>query len=169
MLFRAILAFLALPGVVAFAVPLLLLWPVVREQPPHAIGAVPFAAGMALLVWAARDFLVRGKGTLAPWDPPRHLVISGPYRYSRNPMYVAVTLILIGWSIAYLSLTVAAYTVVLMLAFHLRVVIADEAFLATAYRDEWNRYRARVPRWIFPSRRALLLVSAAAIVLLPLS
>jgi protein-S-isoprenylcysteine O-methyltransferase Ste14/pimeloyl-ACP methyl ester carboxylesterase len=169
LLARAVLAFLVLPGVVAFAVPLMLLWPGVRDASPHPMGLLPFGAGVALLLWATRDFLVRGRGTLAPWDPPRALVSSGPYRYSRNPMYVAVVGILIGWSLAYRSLTLAAYTLVVMLLFHLRVVFAEEPFLARTQRDDWARYRRRAPRWIFPSRRALLLTGATVLVVLPLS
>jgi protein-S-isoprenylcysteine O-methyltransferase Ste14/pimeloyl-ACP methyl ester carboxylesterase len=165
---RAILAFLALPGVVAFAIPLTLLWPSVRTDPPRLAGLLPFGAGVALLLWATRDFLVRGRGTLAPWDPPRTLVVSGPYRYSRNPMYVAVVGILVGWSLAYRSFTLATYALVVMVLFHLRVVLAEEPFLARTQRDEWARYRSRAPRWIFPSRRAVLLTFATALIALPL-
>jgi protein-S-isoprenylcysteine O-methyltransferase Ste14/pimeloyl-ACP methyl ester carboxylesterase len=166
---RAVLAFLALPGVVAFAIPLLMLWPRVTSERPRLAAVAPFVVGLALLLWATRNFLVRGRGTLAPWDPPRHLVVSGPYRFTRNPMYLAVTLILVAWSLAYRSLTVAAYAAAVLVAFHLRIVLAEEPVLARTHRDEWTRYRARVARWIFPSRRALLVTCALAIAALPLS
>jgi pimeloyl-ACP methyl ester carboxylesterase/protein-S-isoprenylcysteine O-methyltransferase Ste14 len=169
LLARAVVAFLVLPGLVAFVLPILILWPAVRTATPHLAGLLPFGAGVALLLWATRDFLVRGRGTLAPWDPPRSLVISGPYRYSRNPMYVAVVGILAGWSLAYGSLRLAAYTLVVMVLVHLRVVFAEEPFLARTQRTEWARYRAHAPRWIFPSRRALLVTVATVLAALPLA
>ena len=99
---RALAAFLILPGTVGFLVPWLF-----RPDPArrsfHAVGLVPLTIGVFLLLWCVRDFYVAGKGTLAPWDPPRRLVIVGLYRRSRNPMYVAVSLVLIGWALAYWS------------------------------------------------------------------
>jgi protein-S-isoprenylcysteine O-methyltransferase Ste14 len=77
---RALLAFLMLPAVIGFAIPLYIAWPSVREQAFQPLGLVPSAAGAVLLLWCVREFYVAGKGTLAPWDPPRHLVTSGPYR-----------------------------------------------------------------------------------------
>ena len=104
MLWRALFAFLALPGIVAIAVPA---WYAARAlgagAPFHAVGLLPLVLGFALLLWCVRDFYVAGKGTLAPWSPPRHLVTIGLYRHSRNPMYVAVTLMLIGWSLSFAS------------------------------------------------------------------
>src|SRR5688572_6669897 len=65
---RALLAFLVLPGVVAFAVPALLVWPEPAMRAPRTIGLIPFITGVFLLIWCVRDFYVAGKGTLAPWD-----------------------------------------------------------------------------------------------------
>ena len=100
---RALLAFVALPGVVAFAAPLLLAWldPKARGFEPLAL--IPLVGGVFLLLWCVRDFYVSGKGTLAPWAPPRNLVVVGLYRWSRNPMYVAVLLVLLGFAIAFRS------------------------------------------------------------------
>ncbi len=174
-LVRALLAFLALPGIVAFAVPLLA---GVLSRPDDAIplaesfnrlGLIPLLAGTALLLWCARDFYVAGKGTMAPWDPPRNLVVRGPYRVSRNPMYIAVSLILFGWAIGFGSGALLIYTAAVMTAVHVRVVVSEEPYLARAHRAEWERYRVRVPRWIFPHRRALLLTAAAVVIALPLA
>ena len=93
---RAIAAFLMLPGVIAFAVPLVIEWDVIRTRQPSPLGIVMLALGSALLLWCVRDFYVAGKGTLAPWDPPKRLVRVGLYRFTRNPMYVSVTTILIS-------------------------------------------------------------------------
>src|SRR5687768_9726375 len=66
---RALLAFLVLPGLVAFTVPALLLWSELTTRTPRTIGLISFIAGVFLLGWCVRDFYVAGKGTLAPWDP----------------------------------------------------------------------------------------------------
>jgi protein-S-isoprenylcysteine O-methyltransferase Ste14 len=145
MLARAVLAFLILPGTVAFLVPWLLLGPGARIV--DVTGVVVFALGVALLLWCVRDFYVAGKGTLAPWSPPKHLVEVGLYRYSRNPMYVAVLLVLLGWALSYRSRAVAIYGLIVASAFHWRVVLNEEPFLARMHGDAWTRYQTRVPRW----------------------
>jgi protein-S-isoprenylcysteine O-methyltransferase Ste14 len=96
---------------------------------------------------------VAGRGTLAPWSPPRHLVTSGLYQYSRNPMYVAVTLVLAGWTVGYESRALATYLAVVVVAFHLRVVFYEEPWLERTFGAEWRDYAARVPRWIGMRRR----------------
>jgi hypothetical protein len=121
-----------------------------------------------LHLWCVREFYVRGKGTLAPWDPPRHLVASGLYRFSRNPMYVSVSLILLGWAMGFRSAGLLLYALAVMVAFHLRVIFHEEPYLARTHRDEWHRYSVRVPRWLFRSRRAALGVWLGVVVALPL-
>ena len=94
------------------------------------------------------SFYTEGRGTLAPWSPPRHLVVTGLYRYSRNPMYVSVVLILWGWTAGFQSRALALYALAVMVAFHLRVVFGEEPWLAHTHGDAWDRYRAAVPRWV---------------------
>jgi protein-S-isoprenylcysteine O-methyltransferase Ste14 len=147
-LIRALLAFLAMPGVVAFAVPLLVLRPRRPEGSFHPLGAVVLGIGIVVLGWCVRDFYVLGRGTLAPWEPPRRLVVRGLYRHSRNPMYVGVLCVIAGWAIGFRSLGLAVYGLVLLVAFHLRVVTAEEPFLARTHGAEWESYSARVPRWL---------------------
>ena len=139
---RAVLAFLLLPGVVAFLIPWLLL-----QRTRSLDGFIPFLLGVALLVWCVWAFSSAGQGTLAPWTPPRRLVVTGLYRLSRNPMYIAVVLILSGWALGFHSRVIAIYTLVVMLAFHLRVVLGEEPWLAHTHGEEWVRYKAQVPRW----------------------
>jgi protein-S-isoprenylcysteine O-methyltransferase Ste14 len=115
-----------------------------------AIG--PLAAGATLLLWCVREFYVAGRGTLAPWAPPARLVVSGPYRVSRNPMYMAVTSILIGWALAYGSRALWIYAASVAVAFHLRIVLGEEPWLARRHGAEWDAYRSRVPRWLGPRR-----------------
>jgi len=90
---RALLAFLALPGIVAIVVPVTWLWASSHTRLVHPLGLVFLLVGFVALLWCVRDFYVSGKGTLAPWAPPTDLVDVGLYRYTRNPMYVAVTLV----------------------------------------------------------------------------
>ena len=144
---RALLSFLVLPGVVAFAVPVWLARPVIGRT-LHLVGVPPFVAGLALLLWCVRQFYAVGKGTLAPWDPPRHLVVSGPYRLSRNPMYIGVALILIGWAAGFALRALWYYALAVIVLFHLRVVLAEEPWQARTFGEEWRRYKARVPRWL---------------------
>jgi protein-S-isoprenylcysteine O-methyltransferase Ste14 len=143
---KALFAFLVLPGIVAFVFPLLLLAPS-SLSPLSTSGAVVVAAGIVLLLWCVGEFYVNGKGTLAPWSPPRHLVTTGLYRFSRNPMYVGVIVILIGWAIGFRSPDLAIYAVVVAIAFHLRVRSHEEPWLERTFGDAWRRYKAAVPRW----------------------
>jgi len=145
---RAVLAFIVLPGVVAFLVPWLLLAPQRPGQSFDLLGVVPLALGTALLLWCAWAFYRQGRGTLAPWDPPQGLVVSGVYRLSRNPMYVGVVLVLWGWALGFRSESLAVYSLVVMVAFHLRVVFGEEPWLARTHGEQWAQYTARVPRWL---------------------
>ena len=147
MLVRALLAFLALPGVVAFAVPLGWALSTERARLAQPLGLVPLLLGIAGLFWCVRDFYVAGKGTLAPWSPPKRLVVVGLYRYSRNPMYVSVLLILIGWAVCFEMRGLVIYAVIVAIAFHVRVVTGEEPWLARTHSAQWDAYKARVPRW----------------------
>ena len=100
------------------------------------------------LLWCVWSFYTQGRGTLAPWSPPRTLVTSGLYRYSRNPMYVGVLLILAGWAVGFRSWPLALYAAGVAVAVHLRVILHEEPFLARAHGDAWTAYRARVRRWL---------------------
>jgi protein-S-isoprenylcysteine O-methyltransferase Ste14 len=148
MFVRALVAFLVLPGTVGFLVPLLLR-PGPSQRAFHVIAVAPLAAGTFMLLWCVRDFYIAGRGTLAPWAPPRNLVVVGLYRWSRNPMYVSVSLILLGWAIAYQSPALFVYALAVVIMFHLRVILGEEPWLARTHGDAWLRYRARVPRWLF--------------------
>lgn len=148
MFLRALLAFIALPGVVALLVPILIVqlsWP-----RPHfeRFGIPLLGGGLAALLWCVWAFYITGKGTLAPWSPPRHLVTIGLYRFTRNPMYVAVLLVLVGWAVSFSSLALAAYAAVVAIAFHLRVVLGEEPWLARTHGLEWQEYKKSVPRWL---------------------
>jgi protein-S-isoprenylcysteine O-methyltransferase Ste14 len=150
---QAVLAFLVLPGTVAFVVPLLLFAPGSPGPSFEALGLLPLGLGIILLLWCVRDFYVAGRGTLAPWAPPQELVMTGLYRLSRNPMYIAVVLVLWGWALGFRSRSLAIYAFGVMLAFHLRVVFGEEPWLARTHGKKWARYKTQVPRWFRFHRR----------------
>ena len=148
MFLRALLAFLALPGLFAVLLP-----PIVASLDPWrgrmwAGGYPVFGGGALVVLWCVRDFYVSGKGTLAPWDPPQHLVVVGLYRHVRNPMYIGVLLLVLGWALVLCSSLVGLYTVVLAAFFHFRVVTAEEPWLSRQFSSRWVEYSRSVPRWI---------------------
>jgi protein-S-isoprenylcysteine O-methyltransferase Ste14 len=145
---RAVIAVLALPGMVAFVIPVLLITPARGRRWVDPWGVPPLALGLFVLGLTVREFYVAGRGTLAPWSPPRTLVTSGLYRYSRNPMYVGVLLILCGWAIGLRSWPLALYAAGIAVAFHVRVLLHEEPFLARTQPEAWAAYRARVGRWL---------------------
>ncbi len=148
MFVRALAAFLILPGMAAGLVPWLIAsfdpWQLGGWKP----GIIVLFLGLFLLLRCVRDFYVVGKGTLAPWDPPRKLVVLGLYCYTRNPMYVGVLTLLVGWMLTAGSPLIAAYTCALAAAFHLRVVLNEEPWLAGQFPVEWAEYAQKVPRWV---------------------
>jgi protein-S-isoprenylcysteine O-methyltransferase Ste14 len=153
---RALISFLILPGTFAGLIPAWVVSMDRRRGDGFLIGAMPLAVGAVMLLWCVRDFYVSGKGTLAPWDPPKHLVMVGLYRFTRNPMYVGISLLLVGWSLLAESPLLAGYTVVVGIAFHLRVVLYEEPTLLKLFGEEWMRYATSVPRWLprLPGRKA---------------
>jgi len=111
-------------------------------------GLPVLGCGIFVLLWCVRDFYVTGKGTLAPWDPPTRLVVVGLYRFVRNPMYVGVLGVVLGWSLVAGSPLLAIYAALLAVGFHLRVVLYEEPVLQSQFGDDWTRYRAGVNRWL---------------------
>lgn len=148
LLLRAIFAFLALPGVVAGFVPALIVSGDTPARGTFWFGIAVLGVGGSLLLWCVRDFFVSGKGTLAPWDPPRELVIVGLYHHVRNPMYLAVLTVVAGWSLLYASIWMTGYLVLLAAAFHLRVVWHEEPWLRRQFGPAWESYAGSVSRWL---------------------
>jgi protein-S-isoprenylcysteine O-methyltransferase Ste14 len=105
------------------------------------------AAGAALALWCIFTFALAGRGTPLPLDPPRRLVVGGPYRLVRNPMYVGAALALFGAALFYESLPLAAYAALFLLATHLLVVFYEEPALRETFGPDYGAYRGRVGRW----------------------
>ena len=112
------------------------------------IGVLLTASGVPGLVDSFVRFAVQGLGTPAPIAPPQHLVVTGLYRYVRNPMYVSVLVVVFGQALLFGDERLFVYGALFWLACHLFVVAYEEPTLARTFKDEFERYRANVPRWI---------------------
>ncbi len=111
-------------------------------------GAALIAGGVAALLDAFARFALRGLGTPAPVLPARHLVVTGPYRHVRNPMYVAVVSVILGQALLLGDSRVLAWGLLVWIAFHLFVVGYEEPTLRRTFGDAYEAFRANVPRWI---------------------
>jgi protein-S-isoprenylcysteine O-methyltransferase Ste14 len=148
MFLRASISFLVLPGVIAGLLPALIVRVDVHRGQGSGFGWLLLGLGLFLLLWCVRVFFVSGRGTLAPWDPPKELVVVGPYRFVRNPMYIAALTLLVGWCVAAGSFWLALYTAAVAVVFHLRVIYYEEPTLLRLFGDKWTAYSASVPRWL---------------------
>lgn len=110
-------------------------------------GAAIFALGLALFAWCVWLFGRVGKGTLAPWDPPRRFVAVGPYRYVRNPMISGVAAMLAGEAVFLASIPLALWTLTFVLVNQVYFVLSEEPHLERRYGPRYRAYKAAVPRW----------------------
>ena len=115
---------------------------------PQVAGMITVTIGTAIALWCVFTFVFIGKGTPAPFDPPRKLVIRGPYRFVRNPMYIGAGMTLAGTALFYGSLSIFIYTCLFFLAAHLFVVLYEEPTLRRTFGDEYEAYFGQVRRWI---------------------
>jgi len=132
-------------------------WYFLRDEPSvfekplgvHAFAAMlVISAGMIVLLCCILQFAVEGKGTLSPVDPTRRLVARGLYRFSRNPMYVGVMIILIGEAILTNSPTLWIYLTIIFIIFNLFILFHEEPRLRKDFGDEYDQYCRKVRRWI---------------------
>jgi protein-S-isoprenylcysteine O-methyltransferase Ste14 len=114
-------------------------------------GIIVGATGAALALWCILTFVVIGRGTPAPFDPPRLLVDVGPYRLVRNPMYIGAGLALAGAALFYESWALLGYCVLFALVAHLFVVLYEEPTLRGTFAGPYVSYCERVRRW-WPGR-----------------
>lgn len=146
---------LVMPGTIAGYVPYGLTRATPWESPPIIVwcAAVPILAlGVSLYLWCVWRFAADGLGTPAPIDPPKTLVVRGPYRVTRNPMYVAVLAVITGEALLMRSTMLAQYGVAVFAGFFLFVIGYEEPTLSATFGSAYDAYRAAVPRWI-PWRR----------------
>ena len=111
-------------------------------------GLIGIIIGAAIYLWCAWDFTFAGKGTPAPIDPPKQLVVRGLYKYVRNPMYVGVLNLILGQAIWFQSRVLFGYAALVFLLFFAFVVFYEEPTLRKKFGESYVEYCKRVPRWI---------------------
>lgn len=114
---------------------------------PQVAGMVIGAAGATVALWCIFTFASIGRGTPAPFDPPRRLVIQGPYRFVRNPMYIGAGLALASAALFYESLPLLGYAGAFLVVTHLFVVWYEEPTLRRTFGQEYEAYCRHVRRW----------------------
>ena len=112
------------------------------------LAVVFFAAGGAIYFRCVWDFARTGRGTPAPIDAPKVLVVRGVYRYVRNPIYIGVLLIVLGWAVYFGDFGVVVYGAFLALAFHAFVTLVEEPSLQRQFGESYERYCRSVRRWV---------------------
>jgi protein-S-isoprenylcysteine O-methyltransferase Ste14 len=153
-----VITIIVLPGTVLVFIPAIILlltrdsWFSPEFANPSQIwfwlALLPASIGFALCVWTVKGFIKHGEGTPAPWDPPRKLVIRGPYGYSRNPMITGVLLLLLAEALFFHSWPIAAWMILFFLGNAIYFPLVEEKELEKRYGDEYLKYKAHVPRWI---------------------
>ncbi len=147
------LFFVIAPGTVAGLVP----WWISRWrlEPPlfglfplRIIGVALILAGLPVLLDSFARFALQGRGTPAPVFPTKHLVVTGWYRYVRNPMYVAVVSIIVGQGLLLGNVRLLEYGAGAWLVTHLFVLAYEEPTMHSTFGEEYKQYCANVPRWI---------------------
>lgn len=152
LLIKNLLFTLVAPGTVAVLVPYLLLRSALPKLPVELgalrfVGLLPMIGGVLTYLWCVWDFM-RARGTPAPIDAPKELVVQGPYRYVRNPMYVGVLLTIIGEAIYLEAALLLVYALLAFLTVHTFVTLYEEPTLQRLFGEAYGRYRRRVGRWV---------------------
>ncbi|MBI4402196.1 MAG: isoprenylcysteine carboxylmethyltransferase family protein [Nitrospirae bacterium] len=155
--FKVVLFILLVPGTVTVLVPYLIV--TARGEVPAfdllgLVGLFAIALGWGTLLQCAWDFARSGRGTPAPIDPPRRLVVQGLYRFVRNPMYLGAVTILLGEAALFRSPSLLLYGAACWLGSHLFVLLYEEPTLRRMFGAEYDAYCQTVPRWLPRWRRS---------------
>ena len=156
---RAIFWTVLLPGSVTIFLPALILDRTAAVVPKtlnatQSVALLLILAGAAVLLRCVWDFIRVGRGTLSPVDAPKHLVVTGLYRYVRNPMYVGVFLVLLGEMVFFGSVALLIYTILWFICVNLFVLLYEEPVLRSKFGKSYEDYCRGVRRWIpAPKRR----------------
>jgi protein-S-isoprenylcysteine O-methyltransferase Ste14 len=156
-LVKTLIFTIVVPGTVTLVVPR---WIVASRReadlPPAArfVGMPVLALGAAIYLWCAWDFATAGRGTPAPIDPPKELVVRGLYRYVRNPMYLGITSILLGEALFLRARVLLEYAAVVVGLFFLFVLFYEEPALREKFGESYEQYSREVPRWMPRFRRS---------------
>ncbi|MFQ5683777.1 MAG: methyltransferase family protein [Candidatus Binatia bacterium] len=153
-MFRAIIL---LPGTVLLFIPGVILWAAEGSQfspelsTPHQtlfwLALLTASMGLGLSGWTVTLFKEFGEGTPAPWDPPKKLVVRGPYRHVRNPMIIGVILMLIAEAMLFRSWPIVVWMVLFFIGNTIYFPVIEEKGLEKKFGDNYRDYKAHVPRW----------------------
>jgi protein-S-isoprenylcysteine O-methyltransferase Ste14 len=154
LLLKNVLFTLVVPGTIGVYIPLRL----ARGRPAEKGLMLLFALGLLALggviyIWCVWDFAVFGRGTPAPIDAPKKLVVRGLYRYTRNPIYLGVLMVLLGWTVMFQGMALLIYTFCVGICFHVFVVLHEERRLGQQFGAEYHDYCKEVGRWLPRFRR----------------
>jgi len=153
---RSLFFTIVIPGTVVVLIPYLI---VSRDSigiiglwtPLAVVSLAVMVVGATILIRCIWDFAAKGRGTLAPIDPPTQLVVQGLFRYVRNPMYLGVLMLLLGETAFFESIALLQYTLAWFVAVHLVVVLYEEPSLRRRFGEPYQRYCRLVYRWL-PTR-----------------
>ena len=149
---RNLISAILAPGVVTALVPWIIIradWSDILQNLRfyNIIGLPIFVAGLSILPHCIWKFAVVGRGTLLPIDPTKHLVSSGLYKFSRNPMYLGVISMLIGESAFSMNKSLWLYTLFVVIVFNIFIRLIEEPRLINDFSDEYRQYCKNVRRW----------------------
>ena len=152
-LIKTVMFTFVVPGTVTILIPFWLLSQGPAPMPLRFgvfryLAVVPILLGASIYLWCAWDFTFAGRGTPAPIDPPKELVVRGLYRYVRNPMYVGVVSILFGEALFFDSVRLFEYAAIAFSFFYLFVILYEEPVLKQKFGESYERYLQTVPRWL---------------------
>ena len=155
LLFKNLLFTLIVPGTVAVYLPLRIVGdrPFVRG-PGFGAGCLLLLLGASIYAWCVWDFATFGRGTPAPIDAPKKLVVRGLYHHTRNPMYTGVLTVILGWAVLFGAFELVLYAVFVGACFQSFIVLYEEPHLRAEFGREYDRYCARVGRWLPKLRTA---------------
>jgi protein-S-isoprenylcysteine O-methyltransferase Ste14 len=114
----------------------------------YVVGGILFVFGLFLAGWTMRLFAVKGRGTAAPWNPPKKLVVSGPYKYVRNPMITSVLAMLLAESLLLGSFWIFGWFVLFFVGNTIYFPMFEEKNLEKRFGESYRKYKRHVPRWI---------------------
>ncbi len=123
-------------------------WPRWQSGVSGVVGSLLMFAGIGLAIYCGNLFRRVGEGTPVPTEPPKRLVISGLYRYSRNPLFVAHIAFLLGLFLYRGEITLLVYAVTYAAFIHAWIVLREEPELGSRFGEEYLRYMQEVPRWV---------------------
>lgn len=151
--FKTLIFTILVPGTVAVLLPYRLAsspaaWGSLSLGSFRYFGLVLMAIGAMTYLWCAWDFAFAGKGTPAPIDPPKELVVRGLYKHVRNPMYIGVLSLVLGQAIWFEAVILLAYAGIVFLFFNAFVLFYEEPALRRKFGELYQRYCRIVPRWI---------------------